>query len=87
MHWDFGYCNQDDIVEVTTLEGNAVDVRLLDDVNFRNYKLLRRYRHYGRFVRQSPARFIIPYGARWHLAIDVGERRVRIKAEAGIIRG
>lgn len=71
QHYDLGYCQGGQVVEVT-LRGNAANVRLLDDSNFQSYRSGRRHTYYGGHYRQSPARIKIPSAGNWNITVDLG---------------
>jgi hypothetical protein len=57
-----------EIVEVTLT--NPSNVRLMDDLNFANYKNGFKHIYTGGVVRQSPVRLQVPTNGHWHLAVD-----------------
>jgi hypothetical protein len=69
-HYDLGYKNGGQIVEVT-LSGSAANVRLMDNSNFQSYRNGRQHRYYGGLVKQSPFRIQIPNSGNWHLTVDM----------------
>jgi Domain of unknown function (DUF1883)/TIR domain len=72
-------------IVAVTIKGNAPNVRLLDDSNFRNYRNGQAYRGYGGVPRSSPTRIPIPHSGHWHLVIDFqglrGSARVGVNVE------
>jgi hypothetical protein len=84
QHYDLRQQPRGAIVAVT-IKGNAPNVRLLDDLNFRNYRNGRAYRGYGGIPRGSVTRIPIPRSGRWHLVIDFqglrGSARVGVNVE------
>lgn len=57
-----------EIVEVTLT--NPSNVRLMDDLNFANYKKGVKHIYTGGVVRQTSVRLQIPTLGHWHLAVD-----------------
>jgi hypothetical protein len=80
-HYDLKQQPRGAIVAVT-IKGNAPNVRLLDDPNFRSYRNGRAYRGYGGIPRGSLTRIPIPHGGHWHLVIDF--QGLRGSAQAGV---
>lgn len=74
----------DEVVEVT-LDQQA-NVRLLDDVNFSNYKRGDRHTYHGGLAKQSPIRLAPPHAGHWHLVIDLGGYAGSVRASVGTRR-
>ena len=70
IHTDLGNRKTGEIIEIT-LSGNAANVRLLDSINFSNYRNGRRHHYYGGLAKQSPVRLRIPRSGHWHIAVDM----------------
>lgn len=70
LHYDL-HANADNQVEIV-LRGNAVNVMLLDDNNFSNYKMGHQFRYYGGHYTMSPVLITVPYSGHWNLVIDFG---------------
>lgn len=67
--------------EITVrLEGSAANVLLLDPYNYSCYKAARPFRYTGGMFRSSPARVTVPRDGRWHLVVDCGGYRGRVRA-------
>lgn len=67
--------------EVTVrLEGTAANVLLLDAHNYSCYRAARPFRYAGGMFRTSPARVTIPRDGHWHLVVDLGGFRGRVRA-------
>lgn len=84
LHYDFTL-ESDDIVEVT-LDKQA-NVRLLDDINFSQYKRGQKHSYYGGLAKQSPVRLKPPTPGHWNLVIDLGGYAGTVRASARIIKG
>ena len=69
MYTDLGPRQLGEVVEVTLTA--VANVRLMDTLNFTNYKNGMKHIYTGGVVRQSPMRFSIPTNGHWHVAIDV----------------
>jgi hypothetical protein len=68
LYKDLGPRQAGEVIEVSL---NAVaNVRLMDTLNFANYKNGVRHIYTGGVVRQSPVRLTIPTLGHWHVAID-----------------
>lgn len=85
-HFDLGRLQRGTIVTVT-LSGNAANVRLLDDSNFRSYRSGRQHRYYGGHVTRSPVQFRIPRDGRWHVAVDLGGLTGSVRASVEVSPG
>ena len=70
IHTDLRNRKTGEIIEIT-LSGNAANVRLLDSINFSNYRNGRRHHYYGGLAKQSPVRLRIPRSGHWHIAVDM----------------
>ena len=68
IYKDLGYRLIGEIVEVTLT--NPSNVRLMDDLNFANYKKGVKHIYTGGVVRQTAVRLQIPTLGHWHLAVD-----------------
>lgn len=68
-HHDMGHLKGGTVLEVT-LRGNAANVRVMDSVNFSNYRNCRRHRYYGGLMTRSPAHIAVPHSGHWHVAVD-----------------
>jgi len=68
IYKDLGPRQIGDIVEVTLT--NPSNVRLMDDLNFANYKKGVKHIYTGGVVRQTAVRLHIPTLGHWHLAVD-----------------
>jgi hypothetical protein len=84
QQYDLGSRKTGEIVEVT-LGGNAANVQLMDDANFRSYRSGRQYRYQGGHVTRSPYRVAIPHSGHWHVAIDLGGYAGRVKSSVRVI--
>lgn len=70
-HYDLKQCQKGQAVEVT-LQGNAANILLLDNLNFQKYRNGKDYKYYGGHVTTSVSTFPIPHTGHWHVAIDLG---------------
>lgn len=69
-HYDLRHRSRGTAVEVT-LRGSAANVRLLDNLNFQNYKAGRRHKYIGGLARRSPVRLVVPHNGHWHITVDM----------------
>lgn len=83
-HHKLGYQTRGTIVEVT-LSGNAANVRLLDNLNFQNYKAGRQHKYYGGLAKQSPVRLEVPRDAHWHVTVDLQGLSGQVKHSVRIL--
>jgi hypothetical protein len=77
-HYDLGPMNGGETVEVT-LAGNSANVRLLDRTNFQRYRSGQQHHYFGGHARQSPYLVQVPSAGHWHIVIDLGGYRGRVK--------
>jgi Domain of unknown function (DUF1883) len=82
LHYDLRL-GPDDVVQVT-LDKQA-NVRLMDDMNFSNYKQGRNHHYYGGLAKVSPASVRPPHAGRWHLAIDLGGHAGTVTASVRVL--
>jgi Domain of unknown function (DUF1883)/TIR domain len=85
-HFDLGRQKRGAIVTVA-LSGNAANVRLLDDMNFRSYRSGRQHRYYGGLAKRSPVRFEIPRDGHWHVTVDLGGLSGNVRASVQVSPG
>jgi len=86
LHTDLGSLRGGEIVEIT-LRGSAVNVRLMDSSNFSSYKSGRQHRYIGGQAKRSPVRLQVPRSGHWHVAIDAGGFRGRVRAGVRVFPG
>ncbi len=84
LHYDL-QLGQGEAVEVT-LDKQA-NVRLLDDINFSNYKRGQRHTYYGGLAKVSPIHLKPPNPGHWHLVIDLGGYAGTVNASVRTIQG
>jgi hypothetical protein len=73
-----------DAIEVA-LHGNAANVLLLDDSNYRDYQSGRRFRYLGGYFKSSPVVLRTPSSGRWHVVVDLGGRPGRVAASVRVL--
>jgi hypothetical protein len=71
------------IVEVT-LDKQA-NVKLLDSINFQNYRSGREHRYHGGLVKVSPLRLAPPCHGHWHVVIDLGGYTGSVRASVRVL--
>lgn len=69
IYTDLGPRQSGEVIEVTL--SSVANVRIMDTLNFTNYKNGMKHIYTGGVVRQSPIRFAIPTKGHWHVAIDI----------------
>lgn len=67
---------------VVELSGNAANVMLVDESNYRSYRSRGRYRYRGGYFKQSPATFR-PGSGEWYVIVNVPGRG-RTHAEVSV---
>jgi hypothetical protein len=68
LYKDLGPRQRGEVVEVSLTA--VANVRLMDTLNFTNYKNGVKHIYTGGVVRQSPVHLTIPTLGHWHIAID-----------------
>lgn len=77
--YDLHQCNRGDRIQVT-LQGNAANVRLMDSVNYNNYKNGRKHSYYGGLARRSPIVLTVPNSGHWYVTIDLAGLRGSVRS-------
>lgn len=83
-HYDLGQLDTGNTIRVT-LSGNAANVRLLDDQNYRLYRRGQRYRYHGLLARTSPVNLAVPRAARWYIVVDLEGLGGRVRSAVEVI--
>ncbi len=83
LHHNLGSRQQGEIVEVTLT--NGANVRLMNNLNFLNYKSGRRCSFLGGLAKESPVRLEIPNFGHWHVVIDMESLRGSTRAEVMVL--
>jgi hypothetical protein len=84
LHYDFNL-SPGDAIEVT-LDKQA-NVRLLDDINFSNYKQGAKHTYYGGMALKSPVVIRAPHSGHWNLVIDLGGYAGTVRASVRVLPG
>lgn len=69
QYYDLGHLNSGEIVEIN-IQGNAVNVRLLDSSNYSSYKAGREHRYIGGLAQKSPVHLQVPHSGHWYVTVD-----------------
>jgi Domain of unknown function (DUF1883) len=69
FHTDLGPRQAGEVIEVKL--SSVANVRLMDSLNFHNYKNGMKHIYTGGTVHHSPVQLTIPTLGHWHVAIDV----------------
>lgn len=85
-HYDLGSKSGGEVVEVT-LSGNAANVKLMDDSNFRSYQAGRSHRYSGGHATRSPVHLRIPRAGHWHVTIDLGGYPGSVRTSIRVLPG
>lgn len=83
MYFDLKNRKKGEIV-VVTLRGDSMNVRLLDSTNLSLYKRRKDHRYNGGHVTKSPYRVAIPRNGHWHVVVDRGGLKGRVRASVTI---
>jgi hypothetical protein len=72
---------------MVSLSGNAANVLVMDDNDFRSYRSGRggRIRYFGGYYNQSPAVVRPPSAGHWNVVIDLGGRAGKVEASVRVI--
>ncbi len=82
FYTDVGSRQAGDVVEVTL--SSVANVRLMDTLNFNNYKKGMKHIYTGGLARQSPIRLTVPTAGHWHVAIDINGIQGSSGLKAGV---
>lgn len=82
LHYDL-HVGPNDIIQVT-LDKQA-NVKLMDSINYQNYRAGRQHKYYGGLAKVSPINLKVPYQGHWRLVIDLGEYAGTVHASVQII--
>ncbi len=66
------------------LRGNAANVRLMDEHNFRCFRNRQRHHYYGGYFKQSPAVIKVPHCGRWFVTVDLGGGSGHVEASLAV---
>jgi len=83
LHKEFD-AKQGDIVYVE-LDKQA-NIKLIDSLNYQNYRNGLNYRYYGGLAKITPAKIPVPYQGHWHVVIDLGGYSGTVRALIKIIK-
>ena len=83
-HYKIGSLDKGTTV-VVHLTGNAANVRLMDDGNFRSYKARRRHRYYGGLAKSSRIALTTTKRANWHVTVDLAGLSGRVKSNIEVL--
>jgi len=70
LHYPLNWQTSAKVVRVSLSQ--QANVRLLDEINYNNYKNGREYHFYGGLARLNPVEIPIPHPGIWHIVIDLG---------------
>lgn len=85
-HYDLGRKERGQIIEIT-LSGSAANVRLMDSLNFQNYRNGRSHRYTGGLATKSPVRLQIPSSGNWHLTVDLQGMKGNVRSSVRTLPG
>jgi hypothetical protein len=85
QHYDLGQVAEGSVVEIDV--DSRVNVRLLDESNFRTYQGNRgRYQFLGGQAVRRPVRLRVPRAGHWHVALDLGGRGGQWRSSVNVRR-
>lgn len=85
QHYDLGQVVEGSVVEIDV--DSRVNVRLLDESNFRTYQGNRsHYQYLGGQALRTPMRVRVPRSGHWHVALDLGGRSGRWRSSVCVRR-
>jgi len=70
-HYDLHHLKAGQVVHIQ-LSGNAANVKLMDTINFNNYRNGRRHTYYGGHITKTVSSLSVPSSGHWHLTVDLG---------------
>jgi hypothetical protein len=70
LHYEVELGSKDSVKVILT--GNAANVLLLDESNFRNYQSGQQYQYFGGHYTRSPAILRPPNAGHWHVVVNLG---------------
>lgn len=82
---DLGQMTGGEIVEITLT--SPAYVRLMNSVNFRNYRSGQSHKSYGGHYKSSPVRLSIPNPGHWFVAVDLAGYAGKVGSTARILSG
>jgi len=65
---------------------HMANIRLLDSINYNNYKNGMEYRYYGGLVEKSPFTLTTPAAGKWFLVIDLQGMGGSVNATVKVLR-
>lgn len=77
--YDLHQCGRGEQIQIM-LQGNAANVRLMDNSNYNNYKNGRKHSYYGGLVKRSPITLSIPRNGHWYVTIDMSGLRGSVRS-------
>lgn len=69
QHYDLGHCDSGDTYAVS-LQGDAPNVRLMDDTNFRSYRRSGACDFIGGVAQRTRVVLQVPRSGHWHIVVD-----------------
>ncbi|CAI1006833.1 MULTISPECIES: DUF1883 domain-containing protein [Enterobacterales] len=84
QHYSLNHRHKGDVVEIS-LQGNAANIRVMDDINFHRYKSRQRYQYLGGLATKSLTRIQIPNEGNWHVAVDLEGYRGNVRSSVRVL--
>jgi hypothetical protein len=69
-HYDLHVLRAGQVVTIN-LSGHSANIKLMDSINFNNYRNGRRHNYFGGHATTSLTNITVPSNGHWHLAIDL----------------
>jgi hypothetical protein len=85
QYYDLKTVEKGKIIEVTL--GYAANVRIMDSINYSNFKASRKYRFIGGHVTRSPYKIVIPHTSHWYVIVDLGGYSGKVSSSVSILSG
>lgn len=83
--YDLGKLEKGRIVEVKL--SSSANVRLMDTLNYNNYKKGKKHKYWGGYVTRSPYKMVVPSTAHWYVTIDLGGYAGSVKHSVNVLSG
>lgn len=83
-HHKLDHLSRGDRVEIT-LQGNAANVRLMNNSNFQAYKNGRKHKYYGGLVNRSPFFLTVPSSGQWNITVDMLGLRGQVRSSVRVL--
>jgi hypothetical protein len=83
QYFDLGRLRRGAVV-VIKLSGSAANVRLMDSINYQNFKNGRSHRAAGGLATRSPVRLAVPSDGHWYVTVDLNGLRGTVRSSVSV---